>query len=119
MSTWQKAIDLSATQKLIKDFEPTEIMFYSEPEFTSTLCRKDNDMGKIQFSVNMGLTNDEEILLQLADDMASAMTDLNPQNYKEFIDARDKFRDKIRDIVGQTRKNEERLRKMKEFIEAA
>lgn len=72
-----------------------------------------------EFKVEMGLTNDEERLLALADDMAAAMSNLNAQNYKEFIDARDRFRKVISEIVTKTRKNEERIAKMKEAILAA
>lgn len=72
-----------------------------------------------QFKIDMGLTNDEERLLALADDMAAAMSDLNPQNYKEFVDARDRFRKVIAEIVNKTKQNEARIAKMKEAILAA
>ena len=65
------------------------------------------------------LTNDERDLIALADEMASAMSNLNPQTYDTFITARDKFRAKIAKIVNKNLHNEERLRKMKEYIEAA
>lgn len=71
------------------------------------------------FTMNMGLTNDEERLLALGDDMASAMTNLNPQNYKEFVDSRDRFRKVISEIVTKQRKSEERIAKMKADILAA
>lgn len=63
-----------------------------------------------------GLTVDEEELVNLADDMASAMTDLNSQNYRMFIDTRDRFRTKIKSMVQQIHVNEERLAKMKQVI---
>ena len=63
-----------------------------------------------------GLTVDEEELVNLADDMASAMTDLNSQNYKMFIDTRERFRAKIKTMVQQIHVNEERLAKMKQVI---
>lgn len=63
-----------------------------------------------------GLTMDEEELVNLADDMASAMTDLNSQNYKSFIDARDRFRAKIKSMVEHLRLNEERITKMKKIV---
>jgi hypothetical protein len=72
-----------------------------------------------EFKVEIGLTTDEERLLALADDMASAMTNLNPQNYKEFVDSRDRFRKVISEIVTKQRKSEERIAKMKEAILAA
>jgi hypothetical protein len=63
-----------------------------------------------------GLTVDEEELVNLADDMASAMTDLNSQNYKSFIDARERFRAKIKSMVEHLRVNEERITKLKKTI---
>ena len=73
----------------------------------------------IEFKMDMGLTNDEERLLALADDMAAAMSNLNSQNYKEFVDARDRFRKVIAEIVNKTKQNEARIAKMKEAILAA
>ncbi len=72
-----------------------------------------------EFRIEMGLTSDEERLLALADDMAAAMTNLNAQNYKEFVDARDRFRKVIAEIVNKQRNSEERIAKMKEAILAA
>lgn len=63
-----------------------------------------------------GLTVDEEELVNLADDMASAMTDLNSQNYKSFIDSRDRFRAKIKSMVEHLRVSEERITKMKKIV---
>lgn len=63
-----------------------------------------------------GLTIDEEELINLADDMASAMADLNAQNYKSFVDSRDRFRNKIKSMVEQIRVNEERITKMKKIV---
>lgn len=63
-----------------------------------------------------GLTVDEEELVNLADDMASAMTDLNSQNYKSFIDARERFRNKIKSMVEHLRVSEERITKMKKIV---
>ncbi len=73
----------------------------------------------IEFKMDMGLTNDEERLLALADDMAAAMSNLNSQNYKEFVDARDRFRKVIAEIVNKTKQNEARIAKMKADILAA
>ena len=67
----------------------------------------------------MEITNDERDLIALADEMASAMSNLNPQTYDTFITARDRLRAKISQIVNKTIHNEERLRKMKEYIQAA
>ena len=75
--------------------------------------------NKIEFKVDMGLTTEEQKLLSLADDMSAAMTNLNSQNYKEFIDARDKFRSVINDMCEKNRKSEARIAKMKEAILAA
>ena len=75
--------------------------------------------NKIEFKVDMGLTTEEQTLLSLADDMAAAMSNLNSQNYKEFIDARDKFRSVISELVNKQRKTEARIAKMKEAILAA
>jgi hypothetical protein len=73
----------------------------------------------IEFKMDIGLTNDEERLLALADDMAAAMSNLNAQNYKEFVDARDRFRKVIAEIVNKTKQNEARIAKMKADILAA
>ena len=75
--------------------------------------------NKIEFKVDMGLTTEEQTLLSLADDMAAAMSNLNSQNYKEFIDARDKFRSVINDMCEKGRKSEARIAKMKADILAA
>jgi len=67
-------------------------------------------------TLDSGLTVDEEELVNLADDMASSMTDLNSQNYKSFIDARDRFRAKIKSMVEHLRASEERISKMKKIV---
>jgi hypothetical protein len=51
--------------------------------------------------------------------MAAAMSNLNSQNYKEFVDARDRFRKVIVEIVNKTKQNEARIAKMKADILAA
>lgn len=66
-----------------------------------------------------GLTTDEKELMNLADTMASCMANLNGQNYDAFVEARDLFRIKISEIVRKQKDAEERIRKVKEFIEAA
>lgn len=71
------------------------------------------------FKIDMALTNDEQVLLTLADDMAAAMSNLNSQNYKEFIDARDRFRSMIAAIAKKTKENENRIAHMKAAILAA
>jgi hypothetical protein len=63
-----------------------------------------------------GLTVDEEELINLADDMASSMADLNSQNYKMFVDTRDRFRAKIKTMVQKLQSNEERIAKVKKAI---
>lgn len=75
--------------------------------------------NKIEFRHEMGLTNDEQRLLELADDMAAAMSNLNSQNYKEFIDARDRFRSMISEMCKKTKENEIRIAHMKAAILAA
>ena len=62
------------------------------------------------------LTYFEREIIDLADEMASAMSDLNAHNYKNFVDARDKFRDKIKNMCDQIVLNENRLAKMKKVI---
>lgn len=63
------------------------------------------------------LTMDEEILLNLADDMASAMSSLNSQNYKTFIDARDKLRNHIKNMVSEYQQNHDRIKKIKKVVQ--
>lgn len=62
------------------------------------------------------LTTYEREILELADEMASSMTDLNAHNYKNFVDARDKFRDKIKEICNKTLENHKRVERMKKAI---
>ena len=64
----------------------------------------------------LGLTLDETVIMELADEMASAMSDLNPQNYKTFVDARERFRDKIKQMVRKQKVSEERIAKIKETV---
>lgn len=63
-----------------------------------------------------GLTMDEEELVNLADDMASAMTDLNAHNYKSFVETRDRFRAKIKSMGEKVRCNEEKIAKIKRAV---
>ena len=63
------------------------------------------------------LTNEENELMRLADTMASCMADLNAQNYDSFVESRELFREKISEIVSKSLHAEERLQKMKEFIQ--
>ena len=62
------------------------------------------------------LTTYERDILELADEMASSMTDLNAHNYKNFVDARDKFRDKLKEICNKTLENHKRVERMKKAV---
>lgn len=62
------------------------------------------------------LTVYEKDIIELADDMASSMTDLNAHNYKNFVDARDKFREKIKEICNHAMKSEERIARVKKVV---
>lgn len=62
------------------------------------------------------LTAYEQDLLELADEMASAMSDLNAHNYKNFVYARDRFRDKIKCMCEQTIANHEKVERVKKMI---
>lgn len=62
------------------------------------------------------LTDYERDILELADEMASSMTDLNAHNYKNFVDARDKFRDKIKEICNKTLESYKRVERMKKAV---
>lgn len=62
------------------------------------------------------LTTYERDILELADEMASSMTDLNAHNYKNFVDARDKFRDKIKEICNKTLESYKRVERMKKAV---
>jgi hypothetical protein len=90
-----------------------------EKQMENFLKEHEMKTQNIEFKMDMGLTNDEERLLALADDMAAAMSNLNAQNYKEFVDARDRFRKVIAEIVNKTKQNEARIAKMKADILAA
>lgn len=48
----------------------------------------------------MNLNNISETeLLQLADDMVANITNLNPQNYAQFIESREEYKKKIQELV--------------------
>ena len=64
----------------------------------------------------MDLTMVEQEIIELADEMASAMSDLNAHNYKNFVDARDRFRAKLKDMSDTTIKNYEKIERMKKAI---
>lgn len=68
---------------------------------------------------NLGLTKDEQELVSLADEMASAMTNMNSHNYDTFITARDRFRMRVRRMVDKQKVLDDRLAKIKAAIEAA
>lgn len=63
------------------------------------------------------LTVEEKELMNLADTMASCMANLNSQNYESFVEARELFRVRIGEISKKSIQAEERLRKMKEYIQ--
>ena len=69
---------------------------------------------KEEYKVN--LTRFEQDIVELADEMASAMTDMNAHNYKNFIDARDKFRDKLKQMSEHAVNNQEKVERMKRVI---
>jgi len=69
---------------------------------------------KEEYKVN--LTRFEQDIVELADEMASAMTDMNAHNYKNFIDARDKFRDKLKQMSEHAVNNHEKVERMKRVI---
>jgi len=66
--------------------------------------------------IKNSLTTYERDILELADEMASAMTDLNAHNYRNFVDARDKFRDKIKEMCEKTLENHNRVERMKKAV---
>lgn len=68
----------------------------------------------LQYKVD--LTMIEQEIIDLADDMASSMSDLNAHNYKNFVDARDRFRAKIKEMSDQTMASHEKIERMKKVI---
>lgn len=44
------------------------------------------------------------------------MADLNAHNYKNFVDARDKFRDKLKEMCVHAVSSQQRLERMKKVI---
>jgi uncharacterized coiled-coil DUF342 family protein len=66
--------------------------------------------------IKNSLTDYEREILELADEMASSMTDLNAHNYKNFVYARDKFRDKIKEMCDKTLESYKRVERMKKAI---
>lgn len=88
-----------------------------------TVTNQENNMQNFEFKtlskeevLKRTLTRYECDILELADDMASAMTDLNAHNYKNFVDARDKFRDKLKEMCNHAVSSNERLERMKKVI---
>jgi hypothetical protein len=95
--------------------------------------KKDNEIrNKVMFKLDsspkfgdpfsmsdLGLTDDETVLMELADEMASAMSDLNPQNYRIFVEARDKVRKKIGEMVQKQKTLDDRIEKIKAAVIAA
>lgn len=75
-----------------------------------------NDMSWSENIPIDDLTKDEMEIVALADEMASSMASLNSQTYDTFIQSRDRFRKKIKQICDKTKKNEERIKKMKEAV---
>ena len=67
----------------------------------------------------LGLTRDEQELITLADEMASAMADLNSHTYDTFISAREKFRMKVKRMVDKQKMTDDRIAAIKKAIEAA
>lgn len=66
--------------------------------------------------IDNDLTKDEREIIALADEMASAMASLNAQTYETFINARDSFRAKIKEICNKQISTEERIKRIKETI---
>lgn len=62
------------------------------------------------------LTKDEMEIVALADEMASSMASLNSQTYDNFIQARDRFRKKIKQVCDKSKRSEERIKKLKEAV---
>lgn len=83
------------------------------PGITFKMNRTDMESDPV---AELGLTLDETVIMELADEMASAMSDLNPQNYKTFVDAREKFRDKIKQMMRKQQQLDQRIAKMKETV---
>ena len=63
-----------------------------------------------------GLTRNERELMELADEMASSMVNMNSQTYDSFILAREKFRSKLKRMSDEMKRGEERLAKIKETV---
>lgn len=68
----------------------------------------------VQYKVD--LTMAEQEIIDLADEMASSMSDLNAHNYKNFVDARDRFRAKLKEVTNNTVNNYEKIERMKKAI---
>lgn len=66
--------------------------------------------------IKASLTVYERDILELADEMASAMADLNAHNYKNFVDARDNFRSKLKEMCEHTISNHEKIERMKKMV---
>lgn len=79
------------------------------------LNKQENDMNK-EDVLKTSLTVYERDILELADDMASAMTDLNAHNYRNFVEARDRFRDKLKEMCDHTLSNYEKVERMKKMV---
>jgi hypothetical protein len=99
--------------------DPTDKFYNISDIKLQNHIRPEKRRKKSMTDVKNDLTKDERELVSLADEMASAMANLNAQTYDTFISARDNLRAKITEIVKKTVDAEERLHKMKEFIRTA
>lgn len=66
--------------------------------------------------LKVSLTTYERDILELADEMASAMSDLNAHNYKNFVDARDAFRGKLKEMCEHSMVSHEKVERMKKMV---
>mgnify|MGYP003345060705 CR=1 FL=1 len=66
-----------------------------------------------------GLTKDEQELMSLADEMASAMAGMNSQTYDTFVLAREKLRYKINHMCKCSMEKDERIAAIKKAVESA
>ncbi len=79
------------------------------------LALSQNSGKQTMTDIKNDLTKDERELIGLADEMASAMSNLNSQTYDSFISARDNLRAKIAEIVNKTINAEDRIQRLKEY----
>lgn len=93
--------------------------FWESQRLIKTILQPQPEKIEMNDYEGFGLTKDEQELMSLADEMASAMAGLNSQTYDTFVMAREKFRLKVKKMVDKQKTTDERIAAIKKAVEAA